>query len=587
MTGERARGRDRGTDPADRWRLSVFHLVGLAAGGVLGSGWVTSASKVEGAAGTKSWLVWLVGGLLMFVIAWVMVELAQDAPKTGGLIFLPLQTSGPLVATVVAAGLWIFYLINLVAEAVMMAHDLSWWKGAHVTNGTSLTTPGWLLVLAGMVVIYALNLLLPRIFFRVNSWITVLKIVIIVITVLLLAEQGHHSISSRLTEHGWISALTSVVGSGVIYTYVGFQGPLDFAGNVQRTAGRWRHGARRPAVGDDPVRERAREVSRLRWAVLGTLVGSVLLYTALQFAYQHNVIGTGSNNGMPTIADVVQDHQAGVLRVVFHVAGVLAPLGAGLVFAHALTREVAALGRAHLTHRGLQTARRTTMGRHHGIYWLVLLVNLCIGVVILCLERGNISNLMAVTGVLALIVYAMPAVVLVAQRNRLVTRSKRRRVVQCVLARVSFALIALVLYLTGWPDVWRGMVALAVGCVLLLVLPLVSLRWPGFGRFYDAKAHALLFRRWRHDAAAKAALILLGYLAALTLLTLWGNAAPSTLSTPGKQSNPSYHTKTKVLGGATVVVAMVAFQALVVTSQQFLTAADGSRRLPAPATAAG
>mgnify|MGYP001131432617 CR=1 FL=1 len=71
-------------------RLSVFHLVGLAAGGVVGSGWMLGANEAFGKAGSDAWLAWLFGGLLMLLIAGVMVELGTAAPKTGGLIFLPI-----------------------------------------------------------------------------------------------------------------------------------------------------------------------------------------------------------------------------------------------------------------------------------------------------------------------------------------------------------------------------------------------------------------------------------------------------------------------------------------------------------------
>src|SRR5438270_42711 len=67
----------------------------------------------------------LIGGLVMLVVAGVMVELGTAAPKTGGLIFLPLQSSGPLVAIVAAAGLWIFYAINAASESMAMTKGLS------------------------------------------------------------------------------------------------------------------------------------------------------------------------------------------------------------------------------------------------------------------------------------------------------------------------------------------------------------------------------------------------------------------------------------------------------------------------------
>jgi amino acid transporter len=590
-----------GADPADRRRLSVFHLVGLAAGGVIGSGWISGASKAYAAAGSWAWAAWLTGGLLMFLIGWVMVELARDAPKTGGLIFLPLQSSGPLVATLLAAGLWIFYAINLASESIMMTNGLSTRAGLFHNNQQptpaheTLTWAGWPIVLLCMIAISALNLLVPRIFFRVNSWLTVLKIAILVAAAVLLLGHISAPAPSAGDEPGpgtWTSMLTAVIDSGVIYAYIGFQGPLDFAGNIKRSASRWRRAARRGSARDDAGRQGAREASRLRWAVLGTLVGSVVLYGALQFAFVRYAGSVGPHSPDAPYTQIAFAGHDPALAWALRVAGVAAPMGAALVFAHALTREVAALGRAHLTHRGLQTARRTTVAGHHGIYWLVLVVDLCVGVAMLGVARGSWSTLGAITGVLALIVYGMQGVVLVSLENRLARRSRWRRRVQGVLARVSFALIGLVLYVTGWPDVWRGMATLAGGGVLLLGLPLVSRRWPRFGRFYDAKAHALKFRGWRGRAAAqetwaaRAALVLLGYLAALTLLTLWGNISPPT---PARHGHVSV-----VLGCVVVVVAAGAFEALVHTSRRYLAATDAAGgiaaepdggTLPVPATA--
>lgn len=115
----------------------------------------------------------------MLLIAAVMVELGIAVPKTGGLIFLPLQAAGPLVATVVAAGLWIVYAVNPASEAVAMVHGLAYWFPSLLRNGEVLRnvaapTPqsmehaydfsmtGVLWAVVFMALIVGLNLLPPR-----------------------------------------------------------------------------------------------------------------------------------------------------------------------------------------------------------------------------------------------------------------------------------------------------------------------------------------------------------------------------------------------------------------------------------------
>ncbi|MFD8392400.1 APC family permease [Streptomyces sp. NPDC059680] len=547
----------RAEDEDEQRRLSVFHLVGLAAGGMIGSGWLLGADDAFRRAGSDAYLAWVFGGLLMLLIAAVMVELGTVAPKTGGLIFLPLQSSGALVATVVAAGLWIFYAINLSSEAVAMTRGLSWKVHGLLDSSQALTLKGWGYALVFMAAISAVNLVAPRIFFRINSWLTVVKVVIPVLTVALLIAAGFDHRSPHAgdggTGKGAGAALAAVVGSGVIFAYVGFQGPLDFAGNIKR----WGRG-----IG---------EAARLRRAVFGTITGAMVLYISLQVVftkYQASYWNPAGTEPSP-YAQFAYALSLWWLWWLLRIGAVISPMGAGLVFAHALTREVAALSRAHLTHRGLQTARKASLRRRYDVYWLVLVVDFFVASIALLAVGGSWSSLVAITGVLTLVVYAVPGVVLVSLRDHLTGWSPLRRGVREVLARAGFALIALILYGAGWAPLWRGMATLTVGCALLLCLPFLARRLPAFGRMYDAKVHVTLFRHWRTSPAAQAALWLIGHLAVLTLLTLLGDSSVGVLP--------------KLLGGfLAVAAALAAFEGLVDASRRHM--AEVAPMLPTPGT---
>ncbi|GAA2522751.1 APC family permease [Streptomyces longisporus] len=531
----------------ERRRLSVYHLVGLAAGGVIGSGWLIGPGKAYERAGSYAWLSWLLGGLLTLLIAWVMVELGTAAPKTGGLVFLPLQSSGPLVATVVAAGLWILYAANAAGEAIAMTNGLAWkFPGLH----DPARTPYWICTVAFTALICAVNLLVPRIFFAFNSALTVAKVAVPVLTCVLLLVSASQldgtGVSARHPQPSVSGALAAVVDGGVIFAYVGFQGPLDFAGNIKRRG-----------MG---------ESARLRWAVFGTIVGSTALYTALQFVYGNHVGPLTGNSLQTPWGQFAMAAQMNVLLWVIQIDAVASPMGAGLVFAHSLTREVAALSRAHLTHRGLQTSRNASLRGRYDVYWLVLLVDFVVGVVMLVAFRGDWGSLTSVIGVLALVVYAVPGVVLVALGDRLPECSSGRRRLRVGLAVLAFVLIGLILYLAGEGNVLRAMATLAAGCVLLLGLPVLSRRRPALGRFYDAKEHVTAFREWRARPAAQAALVLIGYLLALLLFTVWGSTGRTA----------------KISGGCLVVVAAcAAFWGLVVLSNRYMS--EVAPLLPRPA----
>ncbi|GAA1934162.1 APC family permease [Kitasatospora viridis] len=550
-------------DEDERRRLSVFDLLGLAAGGVVGSCWVRSASRAAGIAGFDAVWAWAIGGALMLVIAIVMVELGTAAPKTGGLVFLPLQSSGALVATVVAAGLWTLYAINPASEAAAMTDGLSAWvPGLFDPSGNALTVEGFLWSTLFMAVMVAVNLLAPRLFAKVNFLLTVWKVLVPVLIVVLLLAAGFDTrwVTAQRpgVGHGLEAALAAVVGSGVIYAYLGFQGPLDFAGNI-----------RRRGVG---------EGARLRWSVYGTILGSIVLYLSLQVVFLGHL---NPAQKAPQTSPYTQFAVAASLLWVtpfIRLDTLLSPLGAGLVYTHVLTGEVAALSRAHLTHRGLQVARNASLrlgGRLVDVYWMVLLVDFAIGWVALLLVGGSWGTLITASSVLTLIVYAVPGVTLVALRRHLPRVSGRRTTVRRVLALLSFLLTGQVLYWAGWSALWPGLAALAAGCLLLLGLPMLARRHlplvGGWFRRYDAKEHVTRFRDWRTPSSGAApAIWLLGYLAVLSLLTLAANS----------RIGFREHWVGSVLG---VAASGLAFHRLVVLSEDYADRVRPSLPTPTPA----
>src|SRR6266702_53522 len=170
-------------------RMSFWDLLFLAAGGVIGSGWMFAGTRADEAAG--SWAIgsWLIGGLLVVVVTAVMVEVSTKVPKTGGLIFLPLQTSGPLFATLVAAGVWGFYAANPASESTAMVQNLAAWGNWPALFNTLSNKPTWDgigLAAFFLLLITAVNLLGPRRFLAVNNMLTAFKIFVPLLIVVLL-----------------------------------------------------------------------------------------------------------------------------------------------------------------------------------------------------------------------------------------------------------------------------------------------------------------------------------------------------------------------------------------------------------------
>ncbi|SHM84279.1 APC family permease [Actinacidiphila paucisporea] len=581
LPGQRSAGTasSKAEERAERRLLSFYDLLFLGAGGVVGSGWLLGA--VEADAGAGSWAVfsWLIGGALLVVIAAVMVQVSTTAPKTGGLVFLPLQSSGPLVATVVAAGVWVFYAVNPASEAAAMTRGLATWQhsgGLVKSDGDGLAARGIALSLLFVMLLAAVNLLGPRLFLVINNALTAFKIVVplLIVALLVYAElhppghpphfgPAHPSPGVHHPHHYDLgSVISTVTSSGVIYAYLGYQGPLDFAGGV-----------RRRGIG---------EAARLRRAVYGTVVGSVFLYVALQFVVIYirhrsgGAVDAGSSPYTQFVSAVAPHWAAAPLVWLIHVDTILSPAGAGMVYTYVLTREIAAFSRAHLTHRGLQKTSFSTITLGHGrlrrlfgedrldVYWLILIVDFVIsGVALLCFG-GKWSVLGDIDTVLALVVYATPSVVLASLQRRDPRLFPRRR--SRVLATTAFVSSAVIFYLAGWDVLWPGMAALTAGCLLLFALPLAA---PA-SRWYDAKAHAVQLRHLRTSPAARSAALLYGYFAFATVA-----------SSANRFLWPAHPLVKLVSAVPLAVLAVVVFRQMVTLSVRYMD--DHAPTLPTPA----
>jgi amino acid transporter len=372
------------------------------------------------------------------------------------------------------------------------------------------------------------NFLAPHVFLRVNVLLTIVKVLVPILVIVLLFASGFdaHGVTGRRTASGagagFDSTMAALTGAGVIYAYIGFQGPLDFSGII-----------RGGGIG---------EAARLRWAIYGTVAGSTVLYTSLQLVFAGHV--RSFHPGDPNSPYTQFAFAAGMtwLAWLIRIDALLSPAGSGLVFTFELTREVEALGRAHLTHRGLQTLRRRYIrvgGRLHEVLWLVLLVDSSISVLALVLLGASWPSLVAISSVLTLVVYAMPAVALVSLGRHFHTTGEPRfrlGLYYRLLSRASFTAVTLILYSAGFAILWKGMAALVVGSALLLTLPVLARRdvllVGRFLRKYDADQHVHRVVRWRTDPSAGAAVVLVGYLTSLTLLSLAGKSSVAFIPEP-------------------------------------------------------
>jgi len=498
------RGRPDDDEPR---RLSLFYLCCLSAAGVIGSGWLLSIPLQKAGQQGNGW-AWLLGGLAMILISFAMVELGADRRQTGALILIPLEGSGPLVALVVAAALWLVYLINMVSEAVAMV---------ILTCGRLPGEAQLPIAVAAMALIAAVSALPVLCFLRLNAALTGFKLLVLLVVVACLPHLGGHVSFSLPRLAPVANGLHSLVSAGVIYAYVGFQAPLDFAGNVKKKDSLWRG------------RVIINEKNRIRLAVYTTIVMTWALYLGLYTVYHHAAARSVTGPDAALLRHIIHQEWLGIL---VRVAYVVSPIGAGLVYARVLTFEIAALARTHLTHRGLQSAALTVNDPpKNDFYWPIIVLNGVLGLLMFAgfYAVGNFyhrpwqtqmewvwETLSHFSGVLNLVVFAFPGLALMVLPRK--DGGGRRGRLAVAMAALGFAVFGMILAAAGM-NTWLSVAALVGGFALLLALPLLARHLPWFWRVYDAREPLLSYREVKTSRAARAAwraaLVFLGFLTLL------------------------------------------------------------------------
>jgi amino acid transporter len=431
-----------------RKSIGFWQLTAISFSGVIGSGWLLAALYAAQAAGPESMVTWLIGGAALLLIALVMVELGASRPESGGLVRWPYYSSGRLVATLVGWGIWIAYATNPPSESAALLQYLSQHVGG-LYNGSRLTALG-VLVAAGLMALFVvLNWFGVRLFANVNGVVTIAKFVVPTLTIILLFASGFHG--SNYTAHGgfapygFSAGLSAIATAGIIYAYTGFQGPIDLSGEAR-----------------NPRRD-------VPWAVVGGLVGSTVVYLALQATFVGVMPGHELVHGWRGIdlsspfAQLAVMLNLSWLSWVLYADAIVSPSGSALTFTATTARESYAMAK-----NGFLPAAVARVDRRWGVPHRALLINFLIGLAFL-LPFQSWHSIVAATSELGLFAYSITAVAQAAFRRAEPGGQAGWIRGTTVLAPVSFIIATLILYWATWPELRIALPVLLVGAVVYAI----------------------------------------------------------------------------------------------------------------------
>lgn len=435
-----------------RRHLGFWSLLATGIGSVIGSGWLFGSMYAAQAAGPASLIAWIIGGVLMLLIALVFAELGMVRPEAGGLVRYPLYSNGRLAATVVGFAMWLSYVGNPPSEASgVVQYAASWLPGVYDTDAGRLTTPGILLAIALMAVFVALNWFGIKLFAASNNIVTAIKILIPTATIIMLIASGfdhHHgaggldNITGRggFAPYGWGASLGAIATAGMVFAYTGFRNIIELSGEAKYPR---------------------KDIPR---ALVATILLTIALYLGLQIAFLTATpssmlakTGWSGVNFSSPYADLAQMLGFTWLYWMLIADSSLSPSGAGIIYTASNGRNVFGLAKNGLMPRGLMH-----VDDRSGVPRRAMLLNFAVGILFL-LPLPSWHEIVGVMSTMVAFTFSIGSITLLGFRHMDLGSPRTRLRGMAFLAPAAFVVSTLVIYWSSWPELVKTIPIYAIG----------------------------------------------------------------------------------------------------------------------------
>jgi amino acid transporter len=476
--------------------VGPFALMLTGLGSIIGSGWLFGAWRAAQIAGPGAIWAWVIGAVIILFIALTYAELGAMFPESGGMVRYGHYSHGSLVGFIAAWANWIAIVSVISVEAEASAQYMSSWKWAwakslyHQAPGGHGELSAVGLTIAAVLVVgyFLLNFWSVKLFARSNTAITLFKLVIPALTALLLIASGFHPANFHVGVHGgphainFASVLTAVAIAGIVFSFNGFQSPVNLAGEAHNPG------------------------KSIPFAIVCSIVLATAIYVLLQVAFIGAVpqqmlakAGWHGINFSSPFADLAIILGLQWLATLLFVDAVISPSGTGMTYTATTARMLYGMERNGTLPR--------ILGHVHpkwGVPRPAMWVNLAVSFLFLFFFRGW-GTLAAVISVATIISYLTgPVSVMTLRRTAPGLHRPLRLAGLPVLAGIAFVMSTELLYWAKWP---------LTGEIILLMVVALPIYF-----YYQAK------RGW-HDFGRqlKGAWWLIAYLPTIALVSWAGS----------------------------------------------------------------
>ncbi|WP_311406820.1 APC family permease [Liquorilactobacillus uvarum] len=438
-------------------KISLFNLVMLGLGSLIGSGWLFGSWEAAKVAGPAAILSWIVGAAVIGIIAYNYIELGTMLPESGGMSKYAQYTHGSLLGFIASWANWISLVTIIPIEAVAAVQYMgTWpWKWAHFTSqfvehGT-ITSTGLLMVFAFIIIFTLFNYWSVSLLTRFTSLISVFKVGIPLLTIIMLGLSSFYpgnfgtSLSSFMP-YGSAAIFKATTVSGIIFSFNAFQTVINLGSEIQKPR------------------------KNIKRGIILSLLISSIIYILLQATFitsisphmiaEHGWSGINFESPFADLAILLGIHW---LSVLLYMDAFVSPFGTGVSFVASTGRALAAMvDNKHLP------KILGKVNQKFGIPRIAIVTNSIISMLMVSVFRSW-GTLASVVSTATLIAYLTGPVTVISFRKmapnftRPVRNSRLR-----FMAPFAFTLSSLAIYWAMWPTTFEVILIILLGLPLYL-----------------------------------------------------------------------------------------------------------------------
>lgn len=432
--------------------IGPFGLLFAGISSVIGSGWLFGPLFAAQIAGPAAIISWIIGGMLMIVIALTFAELGTAFPVAGGIIQFAQKSYGPMMSFLIGWMVWISSMAIAPVETMgLLQYAANYIPGLMTSaEGTHILSSFGIFAAAGiMLLMCALNFYGAHFFSRSNTFITSIKLIVPVLTIIILICYNFHltnfnAKNSEFAPYGWHGIFAALPLGGVIYSFLGSNTILQLAGETK-----------------DPHRS-------IPLALIGSMIFCTVIYFLLQVAFigsmQPDAYASGWNKlhyegDHGPFSGIMMSMGLAWFVLVIYADAMISPFGTGYVYTASTGRVAYGLSEIGFLPASLQKLTQ------NGVPIRCILLNFFIGL-LLFLPFPSWQKLAGFVISCCIISYIIGPISLVALRKTEPDLIRPFYLPNAkIIALIAFYVCNLLIFWTGWQTVSKMMIALTIGFI--------------------------------------------------------------------------------------------------------------------------